>query len=109
MTNIILLTRDRPRLLRQCLDSLFGSAAGRKLPRHHPHPFTLTVIDDGTTDNAAQRILSDLPRNCCRLEVFRNSGHNIGELKSAGVVSADLYFGRGEWLCIADNDVYWQP
>ncbi len=108
MTNIVLLTRDRPRLLRQCLDSLFGSvmAGGHKLPRHQPHQFTLTVVDDGTTDNVAQRLLSDLPRNYCHLELHRRSDHNIGALRSGGVLSSALRFGRGEWLYLSDNDVY---
>ena len=106
--NLVLLTQNRPRLLKQCLDSLLASDVKHDRA-HGGDRWTLTVIDDGTTDNLAQRYLLDLPKPYCALEVFRNSSHNLGILKSAGVIASERHFRRGEWLCLMDNDCYFRP
>src|SRR5271169_1582854 len=107
MTNIVLLTQNRYALLRQSIDSLLASAPPQA--RHTGNPWTLTVVDDGTTDNRAQQLLVELPKAYCHLEVWRNSAHNLGILKTSGVRASELHFGRGDWLCLMDNDCYMLP
>ena len=99
MTNVVILTRDRPALLRQCIDSLKSSTEDH----------SLTIVDDGTADDSARNYLGFLPGPFCGVIHLADSEHNIGDLKTLGVSASRRRLGVGDWLCIADNDVFWMP
>lgn len=106
MTNVAMITRDRYNLLEQAIRTLLASC-GESVARTSTRPFTLLVLDDGSTDNRCQRLLQSLPKSHCDLLVYRNSSHWLGELKTSAVEASRGRFGRGDWLCIADNDTFW--
>lgn len=99
MTNIICLVRDRYRLTEQTLDSLYAHTLQSQ--------FNLTVVDDGSTDFRVRRLLE---RVCGRANAtlirIENGRHILSAAKKIGVRWSELNFGRGEWLCLCDNDVF---
>ena len=96
MTNIVLLIHNRLRLTTQALTSLADHT--------DPDAYTLTLVDDSSTDFRVQRLCRDhIAAACFRIE---NSFHVLSQAKNAGVYWSEQVFGRGEYLCIADNDVY---
>jgi len=103
MTNIVFLCRDRYRLTKQALESLYQSTP--------PNAFTLTIVDDGSEDFRTVKVLeqvSNLKRNSTILSV-RNSHHILSTLKNLGVYWSEQHWGRGNWLYLSDNDVYFKP
>jgi len=100
MTNIVVLCYERYRLTVQCIESI------RKNTK--PDEYTLTLVDDDSKDFRVRNFLRDQalynPKNTTLLEVS-NSRHCLGALKNLGVRHSELTFGRGEFLCILDNDV----
>ncbi len=101
MTNIVMLVRDRYKLTEQAINSL----------RKHTDPdqYNLTIVDDGSTDFRVTRYLKWLagPRtSVIRLE---QSGHVLSQAKNLGVYWSGQHFGRGDWLYLSDNDVYFTP
>jgi glycosyltransferase involved in cell wall biosynthesis len=105
MTNIVLLTRDRYRLTKQCLDSLYATTP--------QNDFRLVVVDDESEDFRTRRLVESLSAshnawNATILSV-RHSSHNLGQLKNLGVWWAKKYFGQAEWLCLVDNDCCFLP
>jgi len=103
MTNIVVLTHNRYRLTKQCLDSLYTTT-----PRDQ---FCLTIVDDGSTDFRTRALVHDYSTkvaNCCAVTV-QSSGHDLGRLKNLGVEWSRQRFGEGGWLCLADNDCCFLP
>jgi glycosyltransferase involved in cell wall biosynthesis len=105
MTNIVVLTRNRFTLMKQTIESLLVS------DKRHAHTglmsgYTLLVVDDGSDDPQCQKYLRTLPRPHCAVLWQPASDHYVGELKSAGVFASEKLFGRGDWLCICDNDLW---
>ena len=99
MTNIVMITRDRYKLLRQTLTSLFNSACDE--------PFNLTVVDDGSGDFRIHKLLDGISKrpNVAIIKLI-NSNHVIADLKSLGVDMSRRLFGKNDWLYLSDNDVY---
>lgn len=111
MTNIVMLSKDRPRLLRQAIESLYANTPAKD--------FNLTVVDDDSQDFRTKKYLRSLThRNFCLLEV-QNSGHVLAQLKNLGVFYSRQRFGfksstphhayDGDYLGIFDNDVCFFP
>jgi GT2 family glycosyltransferase len=94
--NIVLLTRNRKALYRQCIESL------------HAHTdqstFNVTVVDDGSDEPVQVGPL----QNVSVLRVAR-SGHVLSQLKNLGVYWSEQRFGRGDWLYLGDADTYFTP
>jgi len=99
-----MVTRDRPKLLFQTLKSLFGSTDSSQ--------FNLTVFDDGSNQETLEFMGLALPYPSPKYFEYvylPESDHNLGELKTKAVKHSEEIDGRGDWLCLIDNDVYFQP
>jgi len=100
MTNIVILCHDRYRLTVQCLESIRRNT--------DPAAYTLTLVDDESTDFRVRNFLDNQalynPKNTTVVRVI-GSRHCLGALKNLGVRHSEMMFGRGEWLCVLDNDV----
>lgn len=102
MTNIVMLVRDRFKLTEQALSSLYHHT-----PREE---YTLTIVDDGSQDFRTRLMCIQYTTGPKGLYVrLENSGHVLGELKNIGVYASDRRFGRGDYLYLSDNDVYFTP
>lgn len=97
MINIVMLTKDRSRLVTQSLRTLYANTRG---------PFTLTLIDDGGT---VQPYADYQDRT--NIAILRNttSAGITARVRNLGVYWSERTFGRGDWLCLADNDLYFCP
>lgn len=93
--NIVMLAHDRPRLTSQAMRSL-----GENTPAEL---YNLTVIDDASQN----RVLS-LDDNTAVLRI-ENSKGITGQARNLGVYWAEKYWGRGDYLYLTDNDVYFCP
>ena len=100
MTNIIVLCHERYKLTVQCINSI------RKNTKEGS--YTLTIVDDYSSDFRVRNYLDDQtiyhPKDTTAIRVY-NSRHCLGALKNLGVMHSELTFGRGDWLCVLDNDV----
>lgn len=102
MTNIVMIARDRHRLLAQTLESLYAHT-----PREE---FNLVIVDDGSEDFRTLKLLTAYAEhaNCAVVSVL-NSGHVLAQLKNLGAAAAEQFFGRGDWLYFSDSDVWFAP
>ena len=104
MTNIIALCHDRYKLTVQTIQSIRRNT--------DPAAYTLTLVDDDSQDFRVRNFLDDQvlynPKNTTLVRVL-GSRHCLGALKNLGVMHSELTFGRGEWLCVLDNDVFVFP
>ena len=98
MVNIILITKDRPQLLRQAAFSLRDNTDASV--------YNLTIVDDG---GLAQ--VQDLLRGKSNEVVLRISDSKgiVGLVRNIGADFAERYWGRGDWLYFSDNDVCFHP
>src|SRR6266850_1414021 len=99
MTNIVMITRDRPRLTSQALVSI-----SQNTPRES---YTLTVVDDGSTDpwyNDESAPILSLATDRAWLRLLPGL-HILGGLRNAGAWYSEKLFGRGDYLCFLDNDI----
>ncbi len=97
MTNVCMIVRDRPRLTEQTLRTLY-----EETPRDQ---FTLTVCDDGSWPETAQILARYSRRDNCEVVTFLRSVGIVGFLRNVGVWTSERYFGRGDYLCLIDNDI----
>lgn len=101
MTNAVILTRNRPRLLHQCMESLVAHT--------DPEAYNLVLVDDAS-DNFCEGPDGwpyglPRPKHSSFLRA-QNSGHVLAQLKNLGVAWSEQRFGRGEWLYIGDADTW---
>ena len=90
--SIIVPTRDRVELLRQCVESVFG--------RTRYDAFELVVVDNGSSDPAALAYLGELAGRE-RVRVIRHDApFNFSELNNLAAAQCD-----GELLCLLNNDI----
>lgn len=92
-----MLTKDRSRLVRQALDTLYRNTRGE---------FTLTLVDDGGTETPYAEYLSK--PNIAVLKNVTSKGITA-RVRNLAVHWSNVCFGRGDWLCLADNDLYFCP
>lgn len=99
MTNIVMLVKDRFKLTRQALESLRAHTDNAG--------YTLCLIDDCSSDFRVKRLLLDQAqhKNTTLLRIEKSSGIT-GQARNLGVAWAEATFGRGSWLYLSDNDVY---
>lgn len=103
-TNIVMLMRNRLTLTLQSLNSLY-----RNTPSDE---FNLTLVDDDSSQGvrAALAHWISLPShaNCTLLQITR--GRSItGQARNLGVYWSERLCGRGDYLYLSDNDVYFTP
>ncbi len=109
MVNIVLLVRDRYKLTEQTIRTLYENT--------DPDSFNLTIVDDESEDFRVQRLLDIdkrgtfhfLNRHNTSVVAVNNSSHVLSKLKNLGVYWSEQRFGRGDWLYLSDNDVYFKP
>jgi len=102
MTNIIMLCHNRLRLLQQALRTLYDNT-----PREE---FTLTLVDDQSTDFRVRRTLEDWAQaGNATLLTINKSAHVLARAKNLGAFWSEQSFGRGEWLYFSDSDVAFTP
>ncbi len=94
-TNIVMLTKDRLKLMKQTFETLYGTT--------DPATFNLTVVDDES--RAPVQINKD---NATVLHIGNSRGIT-GQARNLGVYWAEKYWGRGDYLYLSDNDVYFTP
>ncbi len=95
MINIVTLTRNRPRLVQQFLQSLYSTLGHKE--------FNLTIVDDDSDGPASIILRSFTASNLFVLDVW-NSGHNLAMLKNLGTNASALRWGKGDWLYLGDSD-----
>lgn len=104
VTNIIMLVKDRPKLTQQTLRTLF-----RTTPTDQ---FNLVLVDDGSSDykeTVAEILHLYLQRpNVAMLQIW-NSKSITGQARNLGIYWAEKYWGRGDYLYLSDNDMYFTP
>lgn len=102
--NIVMLVKNRPRLTSQALRSLYSNT-----PKEL---YNITIIDDDsdTTNYEPARDFALLgPTEQTALLTIANSKSITGQARNLGVYWAEKYWGRGDWLYLSDNDVYFTP
>ena len=101
MISVVILSHERPRLLRQCIESLYANTPQEQ--------FTCVVCDDESLDFRTKKYLRSLTyRNFSLLET-QNSGHVLSQLKNTAVYYSEQRFGRGDFLYIGDSDTSFLP
>lgn len=104
-TNIVMLVKDRPRLTEQTLRTLYQNT-----PKG---AFNLTIVDDSSklfvfemADEWTRQQTSDEDLSIIRIVTSKGI---TGQARNLGVYWAEKYWGRGDWLCLVDNDLYFTP
>lgn len=105
--NIIMLTRNRRKLFLQSMDTLYENTPNEL--------YNLTVIDDQSTVEK-QTAANEPPlaealtgsTNACSLRIGHSKGIT-GQARNLGVYWAEKYWGRGDFLYLSDNDLYFTP
>lgn len=99
--NIVMAVKDRPRLTKQALETLAA---------HTDNNWTLALVDDASKPETRDylRIWSHGRDNVALLRNEKSKGI-VGQVKNLGVYWSERYFGRGDWLCICDNDIAFLP
>lgn len=98
--NVVMLVHERYTLTNQAIDSLYVNT--------DQDQFNLTVVDDESQDFRVGRYLSGLEgyRSIITLD---GSRHILSRMKNLGVRWSESHFGRADYLCVCDNDVYFLP
>ena len=95
--SVIIVTRDRPAMLRSCLEHL--------LQQDYDEDFE-TIVEDSSSDEQAQAVLDDFPQ-VVRLRIRHAGRTNINQARNLGIESAtgtlialldDDCRARGNWL-----------
>lgn len=99
--NVCMIAKDRPRLTSQALRSL-----ERNTP---PHLYSFTIIDDGSYswDSDSQEI--SYPHDNWLFVRLSCSKGIVGFARNLSIQISEQYWGRGDFLYLSDNDVYFQP
>ncbi len=101
--NIIMLAKNRQKLTRQSVDSLYANT-----PRDL---FNLTIVDDASEYDVMHTVLHQKTTHESNIAVIRleHSKGITGQARNLGVYWAEKYWGRGDYLYLSDNDVYFTP
>ena len=102
MTSIVLVTKNRHRLLEQALDSLYAGT-----PQDQ---FSLTLVDYDSDDFRVHTILSRYAQkaNCALIHLDRFVT-SWAHTRNIGVDASSELFGESNYLYLSDNDVYFTP
>ncbi len=100
MTNIVMISRDRPDLTRQTLNSMW---------KHTQVEFNLTVVDDASRDKVLCYPEEVVQSKATQFVELSRPVGIVGLAKNLGATLSEKTFGKGEWLYFTDNDVYFRP
>jgi len=102
MINVVMLVRDRPRLTAQALRSLALNTVG---------DWRLVIVDDQSQDETRRSLDFFRQFRPKQVAILRNQTSKgiTGQARNLGVYWAEGYWGRGDWLYLSDNDVYFTP
>jgi glycosyltransferase involved in cell wall biosynthesis len=89
--SIIIPTFNRKTLLRRALQSVYQQSYSS---------FEVIVVDDGSTDQTKEMIISDFPL----VRYFYKSNQGVSAARNLGLDHA-----KGEWLAFLDSDDEWLP
>ena len=95
--NICMAVKGREKLTWQAISSLYRNT-DRKF-------FSLTVVDD-QSDHATAKMLKDLSGYCGFHLVGNEETLGVGGTKNRGAQESLTRWGKGEFLYLSDNDVY---
>ena len=99
VVNIVMLVKDRPKLTEQSIQTLYRNTS-KEL-------YNLTLVDDESYKEYGQ-IYAASGSNTVVLRIDNSKGIT-GQARNLGVYWAEKYWGRGDWLYLSDNDVYFTP
>lgn len=96
--NIVMLVKDRARLTFQALKTLYLNTPNEL--------FNLTIIND-----ASESVFhwDALEKDNLAVLTNKKSKGITGQARNLGVYWAEKYWGRGDYLCLLDNDLYFAP
>lgn len=100
MTNICMIARNRPNLTQQAVQSLYDHT--------DPSTCTLTVLDDGTSSEnlcAMYPFSGKWTQREVLIHIHPSKGI-VGLARNLAIRASETYWGRGDFLCMLDNDVY---
>ena len=96
MINICMVAKDRPELTNQCFKSLVRTTKANDV--------RITIVDDGSTD--------PFPPWWYRqenLQIVRNKpSMGVAPAKNLCVAASEIKWGRGDYLYMSDNDMYFK-
>src|SRR5580765_536660 len=100
--NVTFLVCNRPRLTRQALHSLGPIDDG---------VMTVTVSEDRKCDAETQKVLSDWYQADSKNKHLcgHTAEYGTGSLRNQVIAASEKYFGRGDYLYLSDNDVFFYP
>lgn len=97
MTNICMIAKDRPRLTAQAVLSLRDNTPADM--------YNLTIIDDGG-DTPMYREFNGA--NVASVRLPKSKGI-VGFVRNLSIQVSEAYWGRGDYLYLSDNDVFFHP
>lgn len=100
ITNIVILTRNRESLKRQAVDTLYRNT--------EQGSFNLTIIDDESIKLPVYPDIMHQRFDWTSLTIERSKGIT-GQARNLGVYWAEKYWGRGDYLYLSDDDLYFTP
>lgn len=99
--NVVMLVRDRERLTRQAIQSLY---------RNRTQDFFLTIVDDASERPVTDWLSNAMPTIQPVCVLRNNISNGTGAARNQGVLKARQEFGdRDTLLYLSDNDVFAQP
>lgn len=100
MVNVTVLVRDRPRLTKQALDSLQNTS-----------DITVTIRDDWSHRETWDTVEDFSGCNSIKGRVVYHSAKRVGtgEARNDVIETSEKAFGRGDYLYLSDNDVFFYP
>lgn len=95
-----MLTKDREKLRNQAIDTLRRNSPTESF-------YNLTIVDD----ESMVSVTRDWRTAYENINVIRINGSKgiTGQARNLGVYWAEKYWGRGDYLYLSDNDIYFQP
>jgi GT2 family glycosyltransferase len=102
VVNVTFLVCNRPKLTHQALASLGPT---------DDDVITVTVSEDRKCDSETQKVLSEWyqsnPKN--KHLCGHTAEYGTGTLRNHVITASEKYFGRGDYLYLSDNDVFFYP
>lgn len=102
MTNIVMLVRNRPNLVRQALDSLWANT--------ERGTYNVLIVDDAS-DLKTRGVLDMFAAGKDEVQIVRlwRSKGIVGLVRNLGIRAAETYWGRGDLLYLSDSDACFLP
>lgn len=103
MTNICVLTYNRPKLTEQCLRTL---ASTTKCPDER-----ITIVDDCSTDRwVPEELLSQYADSILKMwPILNEENLGTGLSRNKSIRESESRWGRGDYLYLSDSDVFFLP